>query len=139
MPNTGPKDGSRRQVIVLCPSWFNACARPMVVSVLPSPAGVGVIAVTNTSLPSLFFDSLLIASKEILALYLPYNSKSSSVSPTFFAMSTIDSSFVCCAISMSLNTFAMGSAPVLESVEKIAGHPDYLPRRSAHYDHAPCG
>ena len=45
-------------------------ARPIVVVVLPSPAGVGVIAVTSTSLPFLSTESG-IAVKSSFALYLP--------------------------------------------------------------------
>ena len=50
-PNTGPRDGSRRASTVLAPSRFMASARPMLVVVLPSPAWVGLIAVTRISLP----------------------------------------------------------------------------------------
>ena len=57
MPNTGPSEGSRRQITAFLPIWFNASPRPTVVVVLPSPAGVGEIAVTRTSLPSFFFVS----------------------------------------------------------------------------------
>ena len=51
MPKQGPRDGSRRQARALRPSWFKPSARPMLVVVLPSPAGVGEMAVTSTSLP----------------------------------------------------------------------------------------
>ena len=51
-PNTGPNAGSRRQTMAFLPMRCNASPRPTVVVVLPSPAGVGDIAVTNTSLPS---------------------------------------------------------------------------------------
>ncbi len=51
MPNTGPSDGSRRQIIAFLPIRFSASPRPTVVVVLPSPAGVGLIAVTRISLP----------------------------------------------------------------------------------------
>jgi hypothetical protein len=47
----GPSDGSRRQSIAFLPMWLSASVRPTVVVVLPSPAGVGVIAVTRMSLP----------------------------------------------------------------------------------------
>ena len=52
IPNTGPIDGSRRQITVFFPSRFRASPSPTVVVVLPSPAGVGDIAVTRISLPS---------------------------------------------------------------------------------------
>ena len=51
-PNTGPKDGSRRATITLLPSLCIPSARPTVVVVLPSPAGVGLIAVTRINFPS---------------------------------------------------------------------------------------
>ena len=51
MPNDGPSDGSRRHIIAFLPMKLSASVRPTVVVVLPSPAGVGVIAVTRISLP----------------------------------------------------------------------------------------
>ena len=53
MPNTGPNEGSLSATTASLPMRLNPSARPMVVVVLPSPAGVGVMAVTSTSLPSL--------------------------------------------------------------------------------------
>ena len=50
----GPKLGSRRQTILFFPILHNPSFNPTEVVVLPSPAGVGVIAVTNISL-DLFF------------------------------------------------------------------------------------
>src|SRR6185295_18788152 len=44
-PNTGPSAGSRRQMTAFLPSWLSASPRPTVVVVLPSPAGVGELAV----------------------------------------------------------------------------------------------
>ncbi len=52
MPNTGPSDGSRRASIVSMPMAFIDSAKPIEVTVLPSPSGVGVIAVTSMILPS---------------------------------------------------------------------------------------
>ena len=51
-PKTGPRDGSRRATITFLPSFCMPSARPTVVVVLPSPAGVGLIAVTRINLPS---------------------------------------------------------------------------------------
>ncbi len=45
-------DGSRSAMTGLAPIRQRAWPRPMVMVVLPSPAGVGVIAETTTSLPS---------------------------------------------------------------------------------------
>jgi hypothetical protein len=52
MPKHGPSDGSRTHTIVFFPMLLSASARPIVVVVLPSPAGVGVMAETRMSLPS---------------------------------------------------------------------------------------
>ncbi len=57
MPKHGPSEGSRRQIMVFSPMRFRASPRPTVVVVLPSPAGVGEIAVTSTSLPGFLFSS----------------------------------------------------------------------------------
>ena len=51
-PKQGPRDGSLRQIMAEWPIFARACVSPMVVVVFPSPAGVGVVAVTRTSLPS---------------------------------------------------------------------------------------
>ena len=68
MPNDGPSDGSRRQSIAFLPMWLSASVRPTVVVVLPSPAGVGVIAETRISLPFGLLFSDLMKSIESLAL-----------------------------------------------------------------------
>ena len=52
MPNTGPIDGSRRATTLFSPIRRRASASPTEVVVLPSPAGVGLIAVTSTRCPS---------------------------------------------------------------------------------------
>ena len=51
-PNTGPREGSRRATTDFLPSFRRPSASPTEVVVLPSPAGVGVMAVTRISLPS---------------------------------------------------------------------------------------
>src|SRR3546814_10550276 len=48
IPKQGPRLGSRRQIIALRPIRARPSPRPTVVVVLPSPAGVGVIAVTRS-------------------------------------------------------------------------------------------
>ena len=68
-PNTGPKDGSRRASTVFLPSLFRASARPMLVVVLPSPAEVGLIAVTRISLPR--FSPGFSGGRRSLAIYFP--------------------------------------------------------------------
>ena len=52
MPNTGPRDGSLRAAITFFPILRSPSVSPTEVVVLPSPAGVGVMAVTSISLPS---------------------------------------------------------------------------------------
>ena len=51
-PKVGPSDGSRSARQTRCPIFASPWARPMEVVVLPSPASVGVIAETRTSLPA---------------------------------------------------------------------------------------
>ena len=51
MPKTGPSEGSRRQATGRLPMTPRPCVRPTSVVVLPSPALVGVMPVTHTSLP----------------------------------------------------------------------------------------
>ena len=51
MPNTGPSEGSRRQATGDLPMTPRPCVSPTSVVVLPSPALVGVMPVTHTSLP----------------------------------------------------------------------------------------
>ena len=86
---------------VLAQSVAMAWPRPTVVVVLPSPAGVGLMAVTSTSLPSGFPARRAKARSLILALYRPYSSSSSSWMPSSAAISAMGRSVVLCAISMS--------------------------------------
>ena len=51
-PITGPIDGSRRQTVALTPRRRSPCVKPMLTVVFPSPAVVGVIAVTTTRRPT---------------------------------------------------------------------------------------
>ncbi len=51
-PGWGPREGSRRAIITLCPARAKESASPTVVVDLPSPAGgVGDMAETSTTLP----------------------------------------------------------------------------------------
>ena len=81
IPKQGPKDGSRRAMMALFFMRPNASPRPTVVVVLPSPAGVGLMAVTSTSFPSGLSFTLSHSLSVSLALYLPYSSRSSSEIP----------------------------------------------------------
>ena len=99
-PNTGPRLGSRSATVTSLPMRLRPSARPMVVVVLPSPAGVGVIAVTSTSLPG-FRSVSSISAGSILALYRPYCSTYFSSTWALCAISMIGFISHCCAISMS--------------------------------------
>src|SRR5437899_1416878 len=48
MPKFGPSEASRMQMMAFLPMRFRPSPRPTVVVVLPSPAGVGLMAVTRT-------------------------------------------------------------------------------------------
>src|SRR6516225_3132422 len=100
-PNTGPRLGSRMQRIELTFSRRSACVRPTETVLFPSPAGVGLMAVTSTSRPRPFCCVMAIGS---FALYLPYCSRSSGVSPMSRATSTIGRGVTLLAISMSDGT-----------------------------------
>ena len=71
MPKTGPREGSRSATMAFLPRRFSASARPMVVVVLPSPAGVGLMAVTRISLPRPAASLRQSAGAVTFALYLP--------------------------------------------------------------------
>ena len=51
MPKFGPSEASRMQIAARLPMRLRPSPRPTVVVVLPSPAGVGFMAVTRISLP----------------------------------------------------------------------------------------
>ena len=85
--------------MVWCPMWFMASARPIDVVVLPSPAGVGLMAVTRTSLP--LRGASASEWMSTLALVRPYGSIMSSVRPARAATSAMGSIWAPWAISMS--------------------------------------
>ena len=58
-------------MIAFLSNLANACPNPTDVVVFPSPAGVGLIAVTNTSFPSGLSLILSQKSSESFALYFP--------------------------------------------------------------------
>src|SRR3984957_6519537 len=89
MPKLGPSEGSRRQMIVFLPMRLSASPRPMVVVALPSPAGVGLIAVTRMSFPSWRFERLLRKSYSSLAVKRPNGCKADWGAPIFAAISAI--------------------------------------------------
>ena len=71
MPNTGPIDGWRITHTVRLPMRLRAWLMPTVCTVLPSPSGVGEMAVTTTYLPGLRVAGCLSRSSFTLALALP--------------------------------------------------------------------
>src|SRR2546422_4913411 len=104
-PNTGPSDGSRMHSAAFRPSLRSACVTPTVTVDFPSPAGVGLIPVTSTKRPLGL--RRVNACRRIFALYLPYSSTSSSVSPSSAAIAATGRSFAACAMAISVGTFAV--------------------------------
>src|SRR5271157_1911425 len=101
MPKHGPSEGSRRQMIAFLPMRLSASPRPMVVVVLPSPASVGLIAVTRMSLPSGLSARLRRKSYSSLAIDRPNGCRADSGAPIFAAISAIGLRRVARAISTS--------------------------------------
>ena len=101
-PKTGPKDGSRNAIIVFLPIRFKASPNPTVVVDFPSPAFVGLMAVTRISLPSALSWLRFNKSRDTFALQLPQYSKSLSSTPILAATSRICSNVHSCAISKSV-------------------------------------
>src|SRR6266478_6647712 len=89
MPSVGPIDGSRRAMTGRPPTRHSAWPSPMVMVVLPSPAGVGVIEETTTSLPSGRPARAASAATRTLALSWPYGIHSSAPRPSSRAISAI--------------------------------------------------
>ena len=79
--------------------WPSPCVSETEVVVLPSPAFVGVIAVTQTSFASGRAASRSSTDRSIFALYRPYGSTSSGRSPADSAISVIGLRVADCAIS----------------------------------------
>jgi hypothetical protein len=68
MPKQGPNEASRIQTAAFLPILFRPSPRPTVVVVFPSPAGVGLIAVTKINFPSFLPRCALINSALTFAL-----------------------------------------------------------------------
>ena len=107
IPNTGPSDGSRRHSTGRLPMWPSPWVRDTDVVVLPSPALVGVMAETQTTLALGASFSRSITPRSILALYLPYRSTSSSSSPASRAMSMIGRRTLLCDLEAALHEFSL--------------------------------
>ncbi len=73
IPKQGPRDGSRKDKQAFLPSLVKASAKPMETVDLPSPALVGVMAVTKTreDVVGISFGRVAKVVREIFALYLP--------------------------------------------------------------------
>src|SRR4026208_418473 len=90
MPKTGPSEGWRMLTDAFFPTTLRPWASPTVVVDLPSPSGVGVMAVTTTYLPrGRSASSRVIASSRTLALVGPESSRPPSAIPSSPARSTI--------------------------------------------------
>ena len=70
LPKTGPKLGSRSTKTAFLPILFSPSQSPTETVVFPSPAGVGLIAVTKINFDFLIFSSSIYF-RGILALCLP--------------------------------------------------------------------
>src|SRR5436190_10089929 len=102
IPKTGPSDGWRMQTAAFRPIRLRPWASPTVVVDLPSPSGVGLIAVTTTYLPRGFAaSSRSIPARVTLALVCPYGSISSPWRPRSWATSMIGRGVTARAISRS--------------------------------------
>ena len=101
----GALAGWRMQVNTFLPRCApRAWLRPTVVVVLPSPSGVGVMAVTTMYLPLGAPFNRSRTYRWTFALYLPYSSSSSGKIPASAAILSMGSGFAAWAISRSLGT-----------------------------------
>src|ERR1043165_9072963 len=112
MPKTGPSEGWRMEAIVRAPTRFRAIESPMVVVVLPSPSGVGVIAVTSMYLPFGRSASRFMTESATFALVLPWSSSSSSSRPSERAISAMGRSVARWAISRSESILGFSASPL---------------------------
>src|SRR6476660_6086063 len=102
MPKTGPNDGCRSVTTARGPILLSPIARPMEVVVLPSPNGVGLLAVTRIYRPRGLCLRRSSAERLILPLCLPYGCSSSGESPSRLAISWIGRGWYAFAMSRSL-------------------------------------
>ena len=113
IPKHGPREGSLNAIAAFFPILPKASPRPTEVVVFPSPAGVGLIAVTRISFPSSRSFTSSQSSSVSFVLYFPYISRSSSLMPSCFATSRIWIIFASCAISISDFIFILPSFIVI--------------------------
>ena len=88
-PSVGPTEGSRRQTSELSPIWPKPSVRATAVVVLPSPAFVGVTAVTAISFPLPCVASRSRTDRSIFALSRPKSSTSAGSRSRLAASSEI--------------------------------------------------
>ena len=96
-------------IVAFLPMWRNAMPRPIVVVVLPSPSGVGVMAVTTTYLAFGRSCSSSMALRSILATCSPCCSMSQGGMPMSSAISVIGLSVACRAISSAVGIAMSGN------------------------------
>jgi hypothetical protein len=94
-------DGCRIATVACFPMHLKPCPSPTVVVVLPSPRGVGVIALTTTYFAFGRSARSSIASRPIFITPRPYGSRCSGGSPIRAAMSATGSGVALRAISRS--------------------------------------
>ena len=107
MPKHGPEPGSRSRIMAFLPMRLSASPRPTVVVVLPSRAGVGLIAVTRISLPSFLAGKAVDIVEVDLRLGMAIGNEIFSGSLAPLPISMIGFIFASRAISISLFTVAM--------------------------------
>src|SRR5437773_4509767 len=88
MPHVGPIDGCLIAAVARFPMCLNPCPRPTVVVVLPSPSGVGVIALTTTYRAVGWLASSAMASSLIFLTSSPCGSSRRDGMPIASAMSS---------------------------------------------------
>src|SRR5690606_16519826 len=88
IPKVGPIEGWRNVSTDVRPMWFNPWASPTAVVVLPSPSGVGVMAVITTYFAIGRSAIVLTTDGSILATWRPYGTRYSSSIPSWAAIST---------------------------------------------------
>src|SRR5262249_25435174 len=107
MPNVGPIEGCLIATVACFPMCLNPCPRPTVVVVLPSPSGVGVIALTTTYLAAGWPASSAMASSLIFMTSSPCGSSRLLAMPMASAMSSSGFRAAARAISRSLGKAMM--------------------------------
>ena len=101
MPNTGPRDGSRRASITRLPILASPSESATEVVVFPSPAGVGLMAVTSIEL-GLVGQGRIAARVDLGDIPFPYGETASKANPAFWAMVPIGCRLALRAISKSV-------------------------------------